>query len=131
MTKIMTQEEFLAKAMLKHGRYDYSQVEYTNCYDNITIICTLHGSFEQMAYKHLSGHGCSKCGKNKIKKAFSKPQDDFIKECSIIHNSKYDYSKVIYTKSKNKIIVICPIHGEFSQIADDHSRGHGCSQCSI
>ena len=131
MPKVMTQEEFLVKATLKHGQYNYSQAKYSGWDSILTIICPLHGSFEQRAFKHLSGHGCSECGKDKIKKVLSKSQDKFIEECNIVHNNKYNYSKVIYTKSKNKIIVICPIHGEFSQIADDHSSGHGCSQCSI
>jgi hypothetical protein len=41
----------------------------------------------------------------------------------------YDYSKVVYTGSGRKIIIICPIHGEFSQFANDHRAGIGCCKC--
>jgi hypothetical protein len=32
---------------------------------------------------------------------------DFIKKAQQVHNNKYDYSKTIYTKSKDKVIIIC------------------------
>ena len=78
MPKVMTQEEFLVKATLKHGQYNYSQAKYSGWDSILTIICPLHGSFEQRAFKHLSGHGCSECGKDKIKKVLSKSQDKFV-----------------------------------------------------
>ena len=46
------------------------------------------------------------------------------------HNNKYDYSKVIYKGAKDKVEIVCPIHGSFWQTPDDHIRkGHGCPQC--
>lgn len=42
----------------------------------------------------------------------------------------YDYSKVEYTGTDNKIIIICPIHGEFTQLPRDHRKGHGCRHCA-
>ena len=39
--------------------------------------------------------------------------NDFIKEASIIHNNRYDYSNVIYINQNTKVKIICPIHGEF------------------
>ena len=46
------------------------------------------------------------------------------------HKDFYDYSKVVYKSSRDKIIIICPIHGEFKQTPDQHKRGGGCSKCS-
>lgn len=43
--------------------------------------------------------------------------------------SYYDYSKVVYTKLDDKIIIGCPLHGEFKQIAKDHATGSGCREC--
>ena len=37
----------------------------------------------------------------------------FIEKARKIHGDKYDYSKVEYTKSREKIIVICKEHGLF------------------
>lgn len=45
------------------------------------------------------------------------------------HGNKYDYSKVIYINGFTKIIIICPIHGEFEQRPDDHLSGAGCPKC--
>jgi hypothetical protein len=40
---------------------------------------------------------------------------EFIEKSKIIHNDKYNYSKSIYINCKTRIIIICPIHGEFEQ----------------
>jgi len=53
----------------------------------------------------------------------------FIKKASIIHNNKYDYSKVDYINTKTKVIIICPIHGEFLQTPNSHLKGRGCPNC--
>lgn len=47
------------------------------------------------------------------------------------HKDKYDYSKSIYTGSNKKIIVTCPIHGDFETYAGLHTRrGDGCPKCA-
>lgn len=56
--------------------------------------------------------------------------EDFINRANIVHNFFYNYSKFIYTKSINKSIIICPIHGEFEQNAHNHLQGKGCRKCS-
>lgn len=49
-----------------------------------------------------------------------------------IHNNKYDYSKVVYTGSKDKVEIICPMHGSFWQCPDEHiNKGRGCPKCSV
>ena len=56
---------------------------------------------------------------------------EFLIRANKAHNFKYDYSKTIYTVLVNKIIIICPIHGEFEQIAKNHLKKHGCRKCGI
>lgn len=41
----------------------------------------------------------------------------------------YDYSKTEYAGNDNKIVIICPTHGDFLQRAGDHRGGSGCPQC--
>ena len=41
-----------------------------------------------------------------------KTKEEFIKEADIIHNYKYNYSKVNYINNKTKVCIICPEHGE-------------------
>lgn len=55
--------------------------------------------------------------------------EEFIKKSKLIHGEKYDYSKLNYTQIKSKEIIICPIHGEFKQILDNHLHGMGCKMC--
>ena len=49
---------------------------------------------------------------------------------SKIHNNKYDYSKTIYKDKKEKVTIICPIHGEFKVGPSWHLLGNGCVKCN-
>lgn len=54
-----------------------------------------------------------------------------IKEMREDDGKFYDYSKVNYINQTTKIVIICPLHGEFEQLPRDHMRGHsGCDECS-
>ena len=55
---------------------------------------------------------------------------EFIKKAKLIHGDKYDYSKVEYINNKSKVLIICPIHGEFFQRPNDHLSGYGCLDCA-
>ncbi len=55
---------------------------------------------------------------------------EFTARGAIVHEGKYDYSKVIYKNSKTKVCMICPKHGEFWQSPSDHLQGHGCIACA-
>lgn len=56
--------------------------------------------------------------------------EDFIRLAKEIHGDKYDYSKSEYSLWKNDVIIICPIHGEFSQSPQLHiGRKNGCPKC--
>lgn len=57
--------------------------------------------------------------------------EEWIERASALHQYKYDYSKVIYTRATAKVQIICPIHGEFEQLASSHIRGEGCRKCAI
>ncbi len=58
----MTTEEFIAKAREVHGdKYDYSKTQYVNTYNDVCIICPVHGEFFQNPYNHLKGRGCPVC----------------------------------------------------------------------
>ena len=53
----------------------------------------------------------------------------FIEKANLKHEKFYDYSKVEYELSCKKVIIICPLHGEFEQEANSHLQGHGCKIC--
>ena len=56
--------------------------------------------------------------------------DDFIRLAKEVHGDKYDYSLVKYNKWKEKVKIICPIHGIFEQAPQQHiNKKHGCPNC--
>ena len=55
----------------------------------------------------------------------------FIEQSNKVHSNKYDYTKVVYVNTHTKVIIICPVHGEFIQTPAMHQFGQGCKQCSI
>jgi len=55
---------------------------------------------------------------------------EFIEKAKLVHNEKYDYSKVDYKKSSKKVIIVCKEHGEFEQTPNIHLDNHGCPACS-
>lgn len=117
---------FIERANLKHNNfYNYSKANYTNSHNLITIICPKHGEFSQKAYQHLNGSGCPKCKFENMR--FT--QEQFIQKAKLIHDNKYNYSKVNYINSRTKVEIICPIHGSFWQVPSDHLRKRGCKKC--
>lgn len=131
MRKHLTNEVFIEKARKKHGdKYDYSLVEYENFYKEVKIICPKHGIFEQKPNSHLIGSICRYCHleNNKIKDRFS--LGDIINKAKNKHGNNYDYSKSIYVDKRTKMIVICPIHGEFLVLPFSHLSGSGCKACA-
>lgn len=56
--------------------------------------------------------------------------EEFINKANIIHNNKYNYSKVKYDKSYIKVEIICPEHGSFWQAPNHHLSGEGCLICN-
>lgn len=121
----LTTEEFIQKAKEVHGnKYDYSKVNYVNAHTPITIICPVHGEFQQEPCDHLKG-GCRKCVFDNLRMT----QEEFIRRAREIHGDKYDYSKVNYVNSNTKVTIICPVHGEFQQAPSEHLVGKGCRQC--
>ena len=131
MGKKITTEEFIHKAKEVHGdKYDYSKVNYVNAKTKVCIICSKHGEVMVNPHHFLNGHGCPKCGKDKIGELRRKTLENFIEEAHKVHGNKYDYSKVKYVNTNTKVRIICPIHGEFEQRPADHIKGVGCKYCS-
>ena len=55
--------------------------------------------------------------------------EKFIVKATAVHGDKYYYSKVVYVKNTDKIIIICNTHGQFEQTPKCHLRGGGCKLC--
>lgn len=54
----------------------------------------------------------------------------FLKRAIAAHNNKYSYSKVIYKNVDTKVVITCPIHGDFKQTPYKHANEkQGCPLC--
>ena len=130
MPKKITREEFIKRSIEVHGnKYDYSKVEYVNSTTKVCIVCPIHGEFWQRPYSHLTGYGCDKCAIEYRSSLKTKTTEQFITDARKVHGDKYDYSKVEYTGKNDKVCIICPEHGEFWQIPNNHLHGAGCPEC--
>ena len=127
----LTLNEFIEKSnQIHNGKYSYDKVNYVNAETKVCIICPKHGEFWQAPHSHLRGQGCPKCGRERNINSIKITNEAFIEKATQIHGGKYDYSKCIYKDSNTKVKIICPIHGEFWQIASSHLNGHGCVKCA-
>ena len=119
--KNKTTEDFIKEAKKVHGdKYDYSKTIYKGALEKVCIKDkTTNIEFWQLPNNHL------KCDGSKFMTT-----ESFILKAREVHGDKYDYSKVNYTKSGEKVCIICPIHGEFWQTPKNHLGGNGCPKCS-
>ena len=131
MPKVISTEEFIERAKeIHHGKYNYDKTKYLSSNTEVIITCPVHGDFLQKPHVHLLGCGCPQCGLQLAKDKMSLGLLEFLKRANEVHNNYYDYSKVNYINSETKVIIICPIHGEFEQTPSNHLRGQGCPVCA-
>lgn len=116
--------------LVHNNKYDYSKSVYIHSETKILITCPVHGDFYQLPMSHIHGKGCSKCGDISMAQKQAYTTEEFINKSKQIHGDKYDYSKVHYISNKYKVIIGCPIHGDFLQSPDKHLSGCGCRKCA-
>ena len=121
-------EKFIEKSKNKFGdQFDYSKVNYINAATPIILICKKHGEFITTPLKHLHTKygGCKKC-----KPVHNKyTQKEFIKKCKEKWGNYFSYDHVIYTNIDTKVLITCPLHGDFLSRPADFLRGHSCPKC--
>jgi predicted GIY-YIG superfamily endonuclease len=126
-----TKQEFIDKANKVHrNKFDYSKVDYINSGTKVEIMCPEHGSFFQSPRNHIAGQGCRQCGLESNRQKFTKNSDKFKEQANLIHNNKYDYSKVNYVNNNTPVEIICPKHGSFFQAPGSHLSGRRCPDCA-
>lgn len=122
MTRL-TLQEIRERANLAHkGKYLYPDQEIKNSKAALRIICPLHGEFSQDIHNHCKGSGCAACV---APATFEERVEHFNK----VHGNKYTYVSRSKVEGKYFIEVVCPVHGNFSQLDLVHARGGGCPAC--
>lgn len=121
-----TQEVLIQRAQEVHGdTYDYSKTVFISYGKKVIITCKKHGDFTQSINVHLSGCGCPTCALEKSRLT----QEEFITRGRKLFGDKYDYSLVEYKNNREKVKIICPVHGVFEQQPSCHLQGWGCVKC--
>ena len=125
-------QKFIEKAEARFGdKFDYSKVEYTTNAEKVTILCKKHGEFEVTPGSFLKlTYGCRDCSKENMRKHMIKTKEQFILRAQTVHGKKYMYDLVEFKGVKFDVIIICRVHGQFTQAACLHLNGCGCRACN-
>lgn len=116
---------------LRGHEYDYSKAVYCGCKSKITIICKLHGEFQQRYDQHIKGSNCQKCANKSRSESLSDSVGDFKSKAVEIHGNNYNYDLIDKIRRKVKVPITCnSCKLEFLQRVDTHLEGHGCPQCN-
>jgi hypothetical protein len=124
MNKKKDEHELISEFKLINPSYEYDLSNYVNNKSKIKILCDNGHNFEMSVQQHLRGYKCPICI------GYKKNKDDIIKMCIDKHNGYYDYSKSTWVNLHDKVIIICPEHGEFTQSIKQHIKGNKCIKCS-
>ena len=129
MPHVFNRSRFIQRSKLVFGdKFGYDKVEQCRIKRHVTIICKIHGPFQQSPANHLRGYeSCSQC------KDESKVHDTktFIKKSESIFGKRFDYSETVYSHSHKNVKIICSSHGPFEQLAFNHFNGRGCPNCTL
>jgi hypothetical protein len=132
-TQLLSQDEFIqrCKALYK-DLYSYEKTIYKNSRSTVILTCPTHGDFTKNARSVLSGTGCPECQTNwkDYVQRRRLTNEQFIQKAIDLHEGFYSYSQTKYVNSRSAVIVTCPIHGDFTQLAGGHLEGYGCQQCA-
>ena len=126
-----THEEFTKRAIAIHGNiYTYPH-PMSGMHTPLNIQCNTCGQhFDITPNNHLRGFGgCPVCLPSRMSEMNMYSVDEFIMAARGVHGKKYDYTKVDYMGATIPVIIICPTHGEFIQVPNYHTSGHGCGKC--
>ena len=143
-TRRMSTEQYLnlVKDLHKDKGYVYNNLCLKGINSKITVLCPHHGQFIISANHHLyRKQGCPICESENRKtrilnyrhlsssSKIKNTEVDFFHRCSDAHSGFYAYPEQPYLGAKQKIRIVCPEHGEFTQAAWAHLSGKGCKSC--
>jgi hypothetical protein len=130
--KFRNTQSFIEDAIAIHGnKFNYSEVIFKNINSKVLIGCPAHGVFSVTPKVHLKHMGgCRLCASEKHGTLCRKSITQFVIDATNIHGDSYDYTKVNYLGTDKKVIILCNIHGPFSQTPANHLNGQRCPECA-
>lgn len=123
--KRLSDFDYIERVKNKFGKtFDTDLIKFIG--NNVEVVCEEHGKFNKNKHDFLRSKGCPVCSRKKT------TLDIWVKESTITHNGRFDYSFVTDVTGGKKVKIICPQHGAFYQNAIRHKSGaNGCKSCSI
>lgn len=124
--KRLTLVEFIERSNEVHGnKYDYTPSEYINGRTKTTIICPVHGPFEQTPEMHMAGQGCPDCGGTR-----RLTTDEFKKRVIEKFGDIFDLSEVDYKNNMTHVTITCSKGHRFERTPNDFMNSdYGCPIC--
>lgn len=103
----LNSKQYAKKATKIHGdKYDYSKINYTDSLTKISIICAIHGEFNQIPSSHLQGIGCPKCKGNIQKQAYINLVSDGVVDLALKFGIANNANSRVYDQNrKSKLSV--------------------------
>lgn len=101
---------------------------YLNSKSSLKVLCLKHNlEFKLNRNDFINDkNNCPSCNKEKQN---LKNKQKFINKSIKIHNGFYTYENVKYKTIMDKVVITCPIHGDFKQTPDAHTNGQKCPEC--
>lgn len=113
-----------------HTNYNFSSSIFTGQKEPITFRCDIHNkeiTIKEASYLKSEKNRCEECEAEFIE---FYQTEGFIAKANRKFNSKFNYSKIEDYRYKEPVTIICPIHGEFTQVPNVHLMSVcGCTKC--
>jgi len=103
------------------------------CY--IYVQCRKHNyKYFRKTQQLYKSKGCQECGEEAMQENISRltmSQEDILERFREVHGDRYDYSRVNYINSVEKVEVVCREHGSFWIKPANHTHmKSGCASCA-
>ncbi|QZI89577.1 hypothetical protein SIPHO076v1_p0044 [Vibrio phage PS34B.1] len=57
--------------------------------------------------------------------------EEFVEKAREVHGDRYGYGRTVYVNARSKVVITCPVHGDFEQDPRSHTNGNGCAKCAV
>lgn len=125
-------DKFLVKfnTRFPDNTFDFSNSVYVKSNTPMTVVCDKGHSFEIKPNNLMTGYGCAKCHHERMGYIYRKGREGYLPIFKEVHGDTYSYDNVHdFVNCKEKVVVTCYTHGDFTITPDNHVSGRGCPLC--
>lgn len=125
-------EGFLKAFQIKHGERIELLSKYSKAREPIRCRCKVHGvEFDTTPDRLIQWkHCCPVCAREGASAAQTLSQQEFLKRARDKFGEQFDLSRTVYAGMDSKVVISCPIHGEFKVTPVSFLYNtHGCPKC--